>query len=157
MWNRRVLHIPAHQTVSSEACSRVVPQSAESWLFSPSSSRWCEVWAHPLPGIRTTPLLPKSLSDHQGTWWSWACLRERDSKIKARKRKRGESREEKITSIRWIALTEKHLQENYRDYRSHFICSSSCSNNMLFQKLSRACSHTQSNPMPVKTVKLHLH
>lgn len=73
-----------HQTGSFEACSRIVPQSAESWLSSPSSSRWCEVWAHLPPGIRTTPLLLKFLSDRQGTWWSWACLRERNSETKAR-------------------------------------------------------------------------
>lgn len=57
--------------------SRTLPQSVESWLSSPSSSRWREVWGHLLPGIQTMPLLQKSQSDHRGTWWSWACLPER--------------------------------------------------------------------------------
>lgn len=82
----------AHQKLSRsfQASSRVIPQSAESWLSSLSSSRWCEVWAHPLPGIRMTPLLLISPSDRRVTWWSWACLRDRNNETKAREGREGE-------------------------------------------------------------------
>lgn len=83
-----------HQTGSIEASSWDLPQSAESWLSSPSSSRWYEVWVLPLPGIQTMLLLPKSLSDRQGIWWSWAYLRDKDNEKKMRKGREGEERRE---------------------------------------------------------------